>query len=1155
MTLGIINNKNKFIRKTISVFITLAFSCNIALPAYAQSAFANNPIVLGTTFTPAVIKGLRVSVDNPLKFNFIVDRGGFEGAELKGEYTKLIKYFLASLTTKEDDMWVNLNPREQNRIIPQSFGQTEMGRDLLSQDYLLKQITSSLMHPEGEVGKKFWDEIYAQTYQKYGTTDVDVDTLNKVWIVPNKSVVYENEGKAFIVEANLKVMLEEEYLDSRQYTVGNRQQKSLPTANSQLPTQIIKNIIIPKLEQEVNNGEYFAPLRQIYHSLILAVWYKQKLKNGILSKLYVDKGKIAGVDIEDKQEFKKIYNKYVETFKKGAYSYIKEEYDPTTQSIIPKKYFSGGATLKPNLEIVDYMDPALLVDKKNIDDVEVDLAMLGKDKGDIEKLKKSLNKIKDEVKVQIFEDMGIFIHDIMKEIFPLQMVEIFLGTALVNISESEDIHAQISDLRNSLDKIINITNDVQTAVFEALEQYSVTDEDIDNIRLGGSLKNFKNDMRNKLIELTQGAINEKTLIAEEARERMQELFDRNQSLFDSVFKILDKHIKNSKIREDIDLYHFTFLFDFLRKGLKEKVESSFFDLNSIVSYALRIASNKFHSPANIEVIVDYPKNLSDINADKVQIYKVLLNMLYNAYEELEEHKELKGIIKISVEEDRNENIVIKIIDSGRGMPKKIRKKVLKDYGATTKKGGSGIGVFGSKQKIIKGLGKFNIKSIEETKNKAGNTTVIITIPKDYEKRAAEYKRRLFSVDKIRSILRVAEGWLVNFKGNKFIPTMFAKRQKSIFAKRQVIKTEVLSVDKIKLSLEEFGKLFNNLNEALVDSEGEVEDIKEIIELNYEIITEEAGNSDVEENILFDLFISFLKSIGDAIRRGIDEKHLDANIVAVKEIQEYLGLTLSENDNVLKQDKAMIVNQENEQGAIKAADVFKLFNDVQKEFASVEFLDKVVKEIVKENDNFVKEAQEISNKLKEFISSYSEILLDHNLNILNDYAEKNSMTFLDDEALELVVPKLTRERISFNIFAYNDYATHAIATIKDRIENFNGFEEAIKDTAKNKFDTKFEIEDIAKFLPLLEKGLSGSLPLDDKAMIAKQVNEKRVGGIDLTKDRLDLDIKSENSFDFDIDLNGVKEADINGFMPVIIHILPINNLPLFLGLSKKDKTTS
>ena len=40
------------------------------------------------------------------------------------------------------------------------FGQTEMGRDLLAQDYMLKQLTASLMYPEKELGQEFWNRVY-----------------------------------------------------------------------------------------------------------------------------------------------------------------------------------------------------------------------------------------------------------------------------------------------------------------------------------------------------------------------------------------------------------------------------------------------------------------------------------------------------------------------------------------------------------------------------------------------------------------------------------------------------------------------------------------------------------------------------------------------------------------------------------------------------------------------------------------------------------------------------------------------------------------------------------------------------------------------------------------------------------------------------------
>ena len=39
-----------------------------------------------------------------------------------------------------------------------------------------------------------------------------------------------------------------------------------------LNTEVIRDILIPEIEREVNEGEIFANLRQIYHSMILAAW-------------------------------------------------------------------------------------------------------------------------------------------------------------------------------------------------------------------------------------------------------------------------------------------------------------------------------------------------------------------------------------------------------------------------------------------------------------------------------------------------------------------------------------------------------------------------------------------------------------------------------------------------------------------------------------------------------------------------------------------------------------------------------------------------------------------------------------------------------------------------------------------------------------------
>ena len=67
-----------------------------------------------------------------------------------------------------------------------------MGRDLLAEDYILKQITASLIYPEEQTGKQFWKRVYEEAAKKFGTTDIPVNTFNKVWIVPDHAKVYEH---------------------------------------------------------------------------------------------------------------------------------------------------------------------------------------------------------------------------------------------------------------------------------------------------------------------------------------------------------------------------------------------------------------------------------------------------------------------------------------------------------------------------------------------------------------------------------------------------------------------------------------------------------------------------------------------------------------------------------------------------------------------------------------------------------------------------------------------------------------------------------------------------------------------------------------------------------------------------------------------------
>ncbi len=402
-----LNTKNKHaLRRNIACGILLAFFVNMVLapisPAFAQGAGVP---ALGN-FQPPVLLGLKIHPENPLLFDFIVDQGQskLSNDELKSETTKLVKYFLAALTIPDKEVWVNLSPTEKDRIIPDVLGQTTMGKTMLEQDYVLKQLAASLTNPETDLGKKYWDQVNGVrtldagrlTLEKNSTTSVQPPTssdFNKVWIMPAKAEVLESNGIVLVGEKRLKVMMAEDLTppnplfkkegESRNAlaTPSSDKKSTLltfsldkegesgvtPSSNkenflvthsldkegeggvlkSNLSSEIFRTTILPIIEKAVNEGKDFADVRQIYNSVILAAWYKKSLKESLLGKIYTDKGKVAGVETDDKQMKQRIYEQYLAAFKKGAYNLIKEEADESGE-LIPRKYFSGGIEMLGN---------------------------------------------------------------------------------------------------------------------------------------------------------------------------------------------------------------------------------------------------------------------------------------------------------------------------------------------------------------------------------------------------------------------------------------------------------------------------------------------------------------------------------------------------------------------------------------------------------------------------------------------------------------------------------------------------------------------------------------------------------------------------------------------------------------------------------------
>ncbi len=374
-------------------------------PVCAQGAASVPAPGIRGAFAPPLLKGVKVLCHEPFCFDFILEKGDGmpTAAEARVDAVRLIKYFLAALTVPETDLWVNLSPYERDRIIPDGFGQTGMGRDLLGLDYLLKKTMAMLLHPDGEVGRRFWAELYARAHERYGTTDVPLDTFNKVWITTDSAEIYErskDEGApsqaavAFVTQARLKVLLETDYVamsrqrdmaepsaPAKDVAMSRQRDMAEPSAPAKdgegqfLAKEVLRDIVIPVLEKEVNEGRDFSQLRQMYTSLVLATWYKKKLADALVSRVYADQNKVSGIAHNEPGVQQKIWESYAAMFREGVYNLIRDEADPATGEVFPRKYFSGGAVLRGAYRTTD--DMPLPDAAEDYTRVTVDLAQEG----------------------------------------------------------------------------------------------------------------------------------------------------------------------------------------------------------------------------------------------------------------------------------------------------------------------------------------------------------------------------------------------------------------------------------------------------------------------------------------------------------------------------------------------------------------------------------------------------------------------------------------------------------------------------------------------------------------------------------------------------------------------------------------------------------
>ena len=294
-----------------------SIAAQLHLPAPTQLLKISDDVV-----TP-MLRGLKIDYQNPLEFKFIFDTGDDKNVTEK-DTKRIINYFFATLALPNSALWVNLSPYEQQRVVDEELGQTELGRDLLGQDYMLKQLSSSLTHPSTVSGKSYWSFLQDSTEESF----------NKIWIAPEVESIQirEKDGVVWIAESRLEALTESDYLARN---VNNS------SVSQDVTNDAIESVLLPKIKSQLNDGEHFSQLRQIFNAMILGMWFKKKFRQSFFSQ-YFDKQNVKGIDLEDKKVKEKLFELYKQSFDKKVYDLIKKERNKQTKKVVNRRYFSGG---------------------------------------------------------------------------------------------------------------------------------------------------------------------------------------------------------------------------------------------------------------------------------------------------------------------------------------------------------------------------------------------------------------------------------------------------------------------------------------------------------------------------------------------------------------------------------------------------------------------------------------------------------------------------------------------------------------------------------------------------------------------------------------------------------------------------------------------
>lgn len=221
--------------------------------------------------------------------------------------------FFVWLALPEDAFTVNLNPGEPDRIIDSEFGRTDAGRVLLEADLELKTTTGELLDPGTTLGREFWDALPG---------DENCMSSRK-WIVPAPATVHDTGDELFILDAPLEVKMEAEHLPAAGGIDGC---PTTDTATQQRNEDVYRRMILPLVEEAVNEAPEYADLRRVYYSRVAAQWYRERsaTERTAYSDI-IDSGDISRWVSQEDWSPREVFDRYVESYTEPEFQYTYED--------------------------------------------------------------------------------------------------------------------------------------------------------------------------------------------------------------------------------------------------------------------------------------------------------------------------------------------------------------------------------------------------------------------------------------------------------------------------------------------------------------------------------------------------------------------------------------------------------------------------------------------------------------------------------------------------------------------------------------------------------------------------------------------------------------------------------------------------------------